>query len=417
MTYVWDPYYNPNGGVYGGRNGSYGWHGDESPPVPYKGRVYTIQSNALVAFSPENTRPTELPLAQTVEPQNPSPRPITTTELKNQLTEEVQKIVAAGHLNPGWQSAGLFDHKGKPCVESSVDYWHHPSEVILTLISVLPHLPPVLAQETRDYIQSEFESYPPYQFNHIGWNSGNPREPFDFPPEVVSGMSYIEPQSAIYDYDGWRRSPLMFYVLWKYVELFGDAEEIYNNSKDKIETAPSNAYLLDMPHVHNAFIAGYLGYLELENLAGFSETTSIKKELNRLLALRSSGFSKDSPDLYFEDKKFNYCRAMNSSRNFIYMVPELAKYLRQNNFSQVQEAINEYDSLTPYWFVSKLETVYGEGSMGTQYDYPSIFAAKTWILELSQDELTKYLDVPAVEVGDLYHIQNLVLAIESENNP
>ena len=49
-----------------------------------------------------------------------------------------------------------------------------------------------------------------------------------------------------------------------------------------------------MPFVHNAYIAGYLGYLGLERLAGQPESSQIRQELDRLLQLRASQFSKNS---------------------------------------------------------------------------------------------------------------------------
>jgi hypothetical protein len=172
-----------------------------------------------------------------------------------------------------------------------------------------------------------------------------------------------------------------------------------------------------MPHVLNAYIAGYLGYLELEYLAGYPESSTVRNEFDRLLALRTTNFSKDTADLYLAQKTYYYCRAINSARNFMFLVPELADHFRDNILLQVQDAVDEYEYNAPYWFVSRLEAVFGEGTAVPLYDYGSIFLAKAWILQANQQELTKYLDVPAVEVGDLYYIQNLVAAIEAEVNP
>ena len=38
------------------------------------------------------------------------------------------------------------------------------------------------------------------------------------------------------------------------------------------------------------------------------------------------------------------------------------------------------------------------------------------ILKKDQDELVKYLDVPAFHVGDLYYIQNLITVIEADES-
>jgi hypothetical protein len=80
----------------------------------------------------------------------------------------------------------------------------------------------------------------------------------------------------------------------------------------------------------------------------------------------------------------------------------------------VREAIDEYNYTAPYWFVARQEAVATEGVMQNLYDYPALFQAKAYILKQSREELTKYLDVPAFERGDLFYIQNLIAAIEAQ---
>jgi hypothetical protein len=77
----------------------------------------------------------------------------------------------------------------------------------------------------------------------------------------------------------------------------------------------------------------------------------------------------------------------------------------------MQEAINEYEYIAPYWFVTRYESIINEGVMSPLYNYSALFQAKAYILNESRDELTKYLDTPAFVVGDLFYIQNLVISI------
>jgi len=79
----------------------------------------------------------------------------------------------------------------------------------------------------------------------------------------------------------------------------------------------------------------------------------------------------------------------------------------------MQEAINEYNLVGPYWFVSRYEASIAESASQNLYDYPAMFQAKAYILKEPKSELTKYLDAPAFERGDLFYIQNLIAAIEA----
>ena len=138
--------------------------------------------------------------------------------------------------------------------------------------------------------------------------------------------------------------------------------------------------------------------------------TQVTNELNRLKQLRVNEFEKDSPWL---GDNYVQRRHMNIARNFIYLVPELGEYMNQQIPTEVREALAEYDYIAPFWFVTKFESVHNEGIISNLYNYVSLFQAKALILGETRQELTKYLDAPAFEVGDLFYIQNLALAINA----
>jgi hypothetical protein len=412
MTDVWEPYSSPYGGVYGGPNGSYGFHGDVNAPVPYNGKVYMHRGNAIIAFSPEKGDAKKLPLVKIQDTQNADIDPLSDDQIKDLLENEVKKILAAGHLRPGYAGTGLLDLKSvRGCGSDMLDYWHNPSDTIYTLLRALPHLSSELGQETQDYLTNEFKNFPPYEYEHIGWK-GAAREAFLLPPEVESDMNNMGPESGTFGFEGWEFSPFSFYALWKYAEEFGGAKNIFDLSKGNLAPVPSDV-LSEMPHVHNAFIAGYWGYLELEKLAGYAPSTSIQNTLDSLRNLRVSTFSKDAPDSYFQEKKNFYCRNYNSSRNFIFMVPELAEYLRIHALIKIEDALDEYERVSPLWFVAKSETALAEGTFNQLYDYYTLFQVKALIMKDTREELTKYLDVPAFPIGDLFYIQNLVSLLET----
>jgi hypothetical protein len=395
----------------GSVNGIYGQHGDQNPAIPYRGKIYMHRSNAVIAFGSSKAPPRSLPLALTVQSTGGGAQ-VSTGYLKHQLAEEIRKILKAGHLRPGYRSVGLFDsHTGNQIGDHLIDYWHDPSDMLYTLVLALPHLPQDLQQGVKAYLQSEYAVYPPYQYTHVGWRDGAAREPFELPDEVEADRLNHPAGVSGWGFQGWTWPPQMFYALWKYAQVFGSAREIFDSSKTKLESPPPDSYLIDYPYVHNAYIAGYLGYLELERLAGYSESAAIKSELARLLDLRVRVFSKD---ISFERQKDP--RNLNVARNFMFLVPELGQYMHQTIPGKVKGAIHEYNEVAPYWFVSNFEATHGESVIQHFYDYHALFQAKALILQEPRGELTKYLDVPAVEVGDLFYIQNLVAAIEASSH-
>ncbi len=400
--------------LFGNQNGVYGYLGDQNPPIPYLGKLYFHQRNALVAFGETTQPPVEMPIAKIKPIQSAMTTP-TTDQLKQDLSLEIEKIVQAGFLRPGYIGSGLFDHASLNFGDYLADYWSNPADTIYTLIRALPYLPTDLQQRTRVYIQNYFMAFPLYSIAHIGWKDGVAREAFDLPPEVDADRINYPPQTSTrYEqYSGWKFPPYSFYAMWKYAVEFGNANEIYQLSLGKLNSVPDNTYLSNYPYVHNAYIAGYLGFLELEKLAGYPESSTVRAELNRLLELRSLNFNKDTPWVDPNDPYQSYKRELSVARNFMYLVPELAQYLHDHNLVYVQNAIAEYEFVAPYWFVSKFESTPDEGVLKPLYTYHALFQAKAQILGENRSDLIKYLDVPAVQRGDLFYLQNLIAVIEA----
>ena len=423
-------YYNPDPVDYthvfasfGGPNGVYGFHADTNPPIPYQGKVYMHRSNVVIAFAAANSPPQALPLAETVAAPPSGLTHLGPEALKAQLAEEIQKMLESGHLRPGYANHGHFDLPAQhQCGDDLVDYFHHPSDTLVTLVQALPHLPESMQPQVRAYLQSEFAAYPPYEYNHIGWQDGAAREAFDLPPEVSAALVNLPPEPGIAGF-AWGINPYSFYALWQYAEAMDDpqlAQELLANAQGSknlmgsFQAVPANEVLAQMPMVHNAYIAGYLGYLGLERLAGQPESLPVRQELERLLQLRVSQFSKDSAYApAFTREEGAYCRTINVSNNFMFLVPELADYLRDHGLAKVQLALDEYQQIAPYWFVSFAEEGFGENAIAPLNDGQTLFLAKAWILRADGAELEQYLDVPAFVRGDLFYIQKLVAAINA----
>lgn len=411
---------NFDNGVYGSREGSYGKSGDQSPPVPYNGRVYMLFGNTLFSYAPSYTgAAVKLSLAA-----RPSVPPVTlqvppVSELKNKLEASVLAIVQAGHLRPGYMSSGILDVElSKACGDNLQDYWSNPSDTVYFLIRALPHLSSSLQTQVRTYLQNEYAQYPLSSVNHVGWQAGISREQFLLPPDVDASRATLPPTASRLQYM-WKTNPFAFYGMFKYAELFGGAEQILSQAltqkklMESFNSVPPDATLIEMPHAFNAYISGYIGYLELERLAGRTESSAIRETRDRLLALRASTFTHILPDSYFTVQK-RYCRALSSSRNFMYVVPELAVYLKDHIPKPVFDAaVSALTAVHPYWFVSRASAEYGEGKLRNLYEQHSLFQAKAKIMGAGYEELARYLDAPAFMLGDLFYIDNLVSTIEA----
>ena len=57
--------------AFGNRNGVYGYHGFQNPPIPYNGKVYMHRGNSVIAFAPDAGQPIQLPMAKIIPFQDP----------------------------------------------------------------------------------------------------------------------------------------------------------------------------------------------------------------------------------------------------------------------------------------------------------------------------------------------------------
>jgi outer membrane protein assembly factor BamB len=397
-------------------NGIYHNHGDQNPIVPYHGKLYVHRSNAIIAFG-TGASIGKLPLLG-IGSANDTSQSMSQDELFQKLELEIVKILDAGHLRPGYYNAGQFTNYSQ-----FADYFDNPGDTIYTLAQAYPYLSPQLQDRTRVYLNREFRDYfDPVLYASIGWADGAAREAMVLPPEVESSLSKFPKREASRGFS-WLYPQHNLYAMWKYAEIFpSDAGRVYDLARRALQVpVPDLAttdYFAQRPYELNAYIAGYIGFLELQQLAGRATADAelrgrVIAERDRLLRLRADGFSKDT---YWVTDRY-HLRSLNVARNFMMLVPELGDYLHANALSKVQEAVNEYDYIAPYWFVSRFESMMNEGVMSPLYNSPAMFQAKAYILKESQAELSKYLDAPAFERGDLFYIQNLVAALQAGTQP
>ncbi len=432
-------------GYYGGPNGIYSPGGAQNPPIPYRGRVYRIAGNAVVAFGSRGGA-TALPIAKAVAAGSAGGAP-SREAVRQSLVVEVTEMVAAGHLLPGYHNSGLADNTlGHDSNSYLSHYFHNPGETLDTLIRSLPFLPPGLQEQVGNYLKAEYQSFG--RTTHIGWQQGTPRDGLQIPPEVQAKMEAFAPLETIYGSSwDWR---YRVYALWKYAQVFPEEApailsglsgrmQIVDPAQDNLQAASAGmavsaaadagAYEMHVPlvfqyrlpgsppgtyayhpYILNAYIAGYMGYLGLQALAGEPESSAMRAELDRLLALCAATFSEDSPYSSYPESGHI---SLNLSRSFIRMVPELADYMSVHARSRVEQALDEYDRVAPYWFVPGYDATMKEGGVHQLFDANALFQARARILQEPYAELSKYLDVAFFPTGDLYYIQNLVALLEA----
>lgn len=393
-------------------NAAYHNHGDQNPIVPYQGRLYTHRSNTILAFAP-SAGPGKLPL---VAANNGAPgAPLSTAELQARLNAGIEAMLDAGHLRPGYYNVGQFLDR------ELADYFDNPGDTLYTLAAAYPHLPSATQSRLHAYLQEHFGTYfDPAMYATIGWDSGVPREDMLFPPELASDLLNHPPRTRSVPRFLWTYPQHNFYAMWKYAQIVpADTARAYDLAKSRLQVPvpalPAPDYFQQKPYELNAWIAGYTGFLELQELAGRQTAdatlrAAVTAELNRLLQLRVNTFTKDS---YWGPENFTYRKRLDVARNFIFLVPELAGHLDQQIPGAVRAAIAEYEYIAPYWFVSRFESAIGESTMQHLYDYHALFLANAYILNKSQAELSKYVDVPAFARGDLFYIQNLIATLEA----
>ena len=322
-----------------GPNGSYDRNGDGNPPIPYKGKVYMHKGGSLLVLSPTNrSTGTQLSTAKTKTTNaaafNPS---VSLDTLKQKLADEVQKMVSAGHLRPGYFSSGHVDGPSfSTCGADMLDYFHNPGDTFWALSTAYPYLTASQASQLKTYLQSELASYSPGSFGHIGW-SGAQREWFTLPPETDADRSSWGPTNwrGEYEFGGWSYKngntgvpPYNFYALWKYAVALNmtqaESLTLFNNTKSGLSrNVPADSFLATFPFVHNAYLSGFYGYMRLQERAGLTADSTINSAYQTLKTKRISNFTKNVPSSYPE----NYCSAYNASRNFLYLAPEVIEEL------------------------------------------------------------------------------------------
>lgn len=391
-------------------------HGTQVGPTIYNNRLYVLRSNALVAFDATgagDAAPT-LASAATVAASSVT-APVSSTTLQARLVTELQKMLDAEGLRSGLGKFGNLEiHTSTIYDDNMMDYWHNPADTILVLVRALPFLSGAFLTSVRAYLQSEFARLPPYTYVHSGFTTGAARDNFIMPPFQTQIFTKTHASQTTTSFTGWSFPPHNVYAVWKYAQAgLGDPATLFAAVAGTIGTTPTDAYLAGQPHVHNAYIAGLQGYVNLCALASGS-CASQTTELNRLKALRLTNWTRTPVPTVGNAIAMDYYATMIHSWNFMYMVPELAAHLLSNIGATVLADLAHSTAIAPLWMYAMNEETQGENGVMPYQQTHALFQAHAWFLQNTQAELVKVLDSPQYPRGDLYYIDNLLATLEAE---
>jgi hypothetical protein len=189
---------------------------------------------------------------------------------------EIQKMISAGPLRPGYYNAGQFS-----LLTNLVSYFENPGDTLYTLAIAYPYLSPQLQQQVRSYLKNWFQTYfAVHMYATTGWANGAPREAVPLPPEIANRLGEYGPSEYADWLWSWDYPQNNFYALWKYVQLFPeDAGTAYQAAKSRLAVPvpgeATDSYLLTWPYELNGYIAGYMGFLNLQEQVGKSTRTAV----------------------------------------------------------------------------------------------------------------------------------------------
>ena len=397
-------------GWYGGEdqslNGLYHNHGYQAPIIPYKDKLFVHRSNAVIAFSTsgDGVKKSLLKINEVTDDVKLPPN----SDLTARLEFEISKILSAGLLRTGYHNDGYLPNS----LRHLGDYYSITGDTLYTLSDAYFQIQDTrLKKQLRDYLLKFYNTYfDETMYTNLGWE-GAQREAMQMPEDIQDDLASVGKNTSNRNWP-WSYPPQNIYAMWKFAQVIPDKR--YNIYEQAKQVLPAT-YHTDNSQtwINHAYMQGYIGYLNLYEMVGMPEADSdiasmAQSNLDRLYSNRAQNFSKDSP----WTGASNY-KPFSISRNFIYLVPEIGEELNTRIESKVQQAVDDYNYVAPYWMVNAYEASSPERSIQVLYDPPALLQAKAYILKESQPELFKYLDAPFFIRGDLYYIQNLIATLKA----
>jgi len=233
----------------------------------------------------------------------------TPPELEQELDNEVQKIIAAGHFAP-WI---FLDYVPRATIRGDL-YWSNPADTLYHLIEITEALSDQnLKTNLINYIQSERSAYPPEDVFNLDPNEGTIRGEY----------SYLNSWTLrVWSEDGMRQDSVLkdvplstFYALARYYDLTQETltSEVRQKAQDALDRDMSEQdwasfYWFDgfddrRIAVRNAnrHFAGLVGYVRLAELAGDTQAEELGRALLAKAAVLRLGMAQYPRYLYSAD--------------------------------------------------------------------------------------------------------------------
>jgi len=115
-----------------------------------------------------------------------------------------------------------------------------------------------------------------------------------------------------------------------------------------------------------------------------------------------------------EQKDYWYMRLAPYLLPFRDMVPELGRFMADHLKAESETYCNRVVENQPHWYVTYAEAILsGEIGSSMPTDAYGHFLARAWILGDKPEQLQRYIDVPWLKLGDLYHLHKLTETIKA----
>ena len=373
--------------------------------------------------------------------------------LQSRLEKQVAEMVASGHLRP------LFVNHGGPGSWNASWYWVGTPETAHALARALPYLSAELQHRVREYVQAEWQQYPPLELDGRYYTEGAPREPYE--------LDNVEQRRGVVrSRDEWYRRRNFWLDLYRIdaaasvigglpvdaklrdraaalaAELAGHLDwAILGPVRLRQLRSPQEARFttLQGSAAYNAWLAGAIGLARLARKHDWQDQQRLASLLAGKLALARIAQARYVEEMHrmgsVRGKPEDDYRAVSHVDErctivrwgplttgvaedqefppFIDLVPEVGRLLADYARPPCAVYLEYLDHAAPYWYLSEAPKQSAtEHHLCPLWHQSGNVPAQAWILGKRGKEFGRYVDVTRFR-GDLFAMENLVTAIEA----